>query len=264
MVFLGKLLTNAMGLREQNKRLAERKSGRRDRRYDFPLQPRDPRWFHYGGYGGPRGLQPEMPYMGPSVVYRDDGYSMNYVPFRQLDGLPIDRGPRNRPHYHRHALDRGPLSDLPDCPSCDEYDDNLYGPHWDPFDDESILDSLDDLSLGRRRSYERFRPVGLHDHRHLAPHPYLRQRPIQDHEDHHHHRDRHRYHHDHQHHQHGHSPHRGHHGHHDSFDSDEMDGLPGGNRVSGMWERDPHRVGHGLGHEYSTDDTSDHASASTW
>ena len=256
------MLINLFGLSEHNKRLDERRLEQQARRYDIPRPRGTVRYLNSRGHGGPRRQQhgPLIPMRHPPYhVVRDFGHgALGVVPV-QPNGLPInyyDRPrPRRRPPYHQHPPHgyvygrRPPQSpefdmDTSDCSSCAV---DRYGSPSDSSisDMDSLAETLEDLSLRRRPSYERLRPVGLHDYSHN--HPRARRHQILDHHDEYRRHDHHRHLQDHHHHQHGHSPHRGPHrelhGHYSAGDYDDLNGHVGDNRVPGLHDRDTHRTG---------------------
>ena len=258
---LGKALSNLIGFGDHNERMSNKKSDRQDRDYNFPRQSRHAMRGYYpphGRFRGPIQPDPRRP-SEPLFVHRNVGHRSDWVPAFQLDGHRIDRGPRYRPHHHYHAPFYRPSFDFPsdfdDGPGCDRCDDP-HVPYWDQLEDEPIVDLFDDLSLGRRHSYERFRPMGHHDRRHLAPDPRFRHQPIQDHEGH-PHQDCHCHHPGHQR-QLAYLPHQSHPEHPTCPEHDEIDAAPGGHRDAGVWGRTSYPRGQ------LPDDSSDHGTASTW
>lgn len=240
-----------LGFNEHNKRLEERRLEAQARRYDFPHPQGANRIIYPRGHGRLR-RQPQGPAIPrthpPREAVRHIGNGqLQVVPF-QPDGLRINhygpvppvrvrqpRFPYFDPHFYPSRRGSRQSSefdtDLSDCSSCEEY---LNGTHLDSSDSdmESLAETLEDLSLRQRPSYERLRPMGFHGHNRHRFHS--RRQPDHDRDE----RRHHNHHHQGHHHQHGHAPHRDSHRH----PHDEFNGQPG-NRVPGFYDRDIYRTG---------------------
>lgn len=267
------MLSNLLGFNEHNKRLEERRLEQQARFYDFPrrqqrqrikLQP-DRR------YGERTEHHRRLPLLEPPKhVIRDMGDGqLRLVRFTAPDGLPINLYRRRQPEHHHHGRHLGhiqhhPTEDDYDSPggsSCDDIDlqdGNIWGS-----DDSlggSFVDSFEDLTLGRRQSYERFRPIEFYDQTHRAPHRrFVHPRSSQDHEhphENHHDRPHHQHCQDH-HHRQSHIPHEGHRRHHPSHELEAREGRYGSHRSPGMWDRDAHRIGQRMPSEAFSDIGSD-------